>query len=252
MGKTKLSQVLLLEPQQLADLDRLARSSGTTRMALLREALADLLAKHGTGAAPPPSAQPQSKPTPKAEPAEYIYAGAQQPNTPEAIREALARAEQLEREAKRRAPKPRPKLTPEQVQADLARKFAEATTAKTYPFMGNPNKPIPTCCGIYLDGVTRTELRMVHPFSYIARRIVDGVSTYRRLGNYKAHAQFVKPSQTEAGMQAMRRRLRELHPDKSGREQTPEEREEATRLAEQLDEARAAVTKAPAPLHRHK
>jgi len=47
MGRTKLSQVLLLlEPEQLAALNRLAKSSGQTRMALMREALAALLAKH--------------------------------------------------------------------------------------------------------------------------------------------------------------------------------------------------------------
>jgi hypothetical protein len=46
VGKTKLSQVLLLlEPQQLAQLNRLVKASGKTRTALLREALDELLAK---------------------------------------------------------------------------------------------------------------------------------------------------------------------------------------------------------------
>jgi predicted DNA-binding protein len=57
MGKTKLSQILLLlEPRQLDHLNRLAKATGRTRMELLREAIADLFAKHGA---------PQSKSTPK-------------------------------------------------------------------------------------------------------------------------------------------------------------------------------------------
>jgi hypothetical protein len=39
--------------------------------------------------------------------------------------------------------------------------------------------------------------------------------------------------QRQGGIDVRRKRLQELHPDKLGREQTPEEREEYSRLAKQ-------------------
>src|SRR6516165_8527026 len=45
MGKTKLTQILLkLEPETLARLDALVKSSGKTRITIVREALANFLA----------------------------------------------------------------------------------------------------------------------------------------------------------------------------------------------------------------
>ena len=135
--------------------------------------------------------------------------------------------------------KPRPKLTPEERQADLAKRFAEASTAKEGKLFGGP---MPTHCGMYVTGTERIEVRMVDYESYIGRFFSSGTSTYRRLNGGRVR-KLVEAAKTKDSMDLMRRRLRELHPDKSGREQTPEEREEVTALAKALDEAREKRTR---------
>jgi hypothetical protein len=155
--------------------------------------------------------QPQPKPTPKPEP------------QPKATPKAKA------------PPKPRPKLTPEQRQEQLAKKFAQADTRKFWDFFG---KPMPTHSGIYFTGTERIEVRMVRFQSYIARCFSGGTSTYRQL-NQSQVRKLVQAVKTKDEMLVMRRRMRELHSDKTGgRALTDAELEEFTALAKALDEAR--------------
>jgi predicted DNA-binding protein len=190
MGKTKLTQILLkLEPETLARLDALVKSSGKTRMTIVREALANFLADHDLNA--------EREAVRRA----YLGEAVQQAYWGEAVQqadwgEAMQQADWGEA---------------------MQRAYSEAQ-ANTAAFRKERAERI------------AAQMREAERLTAAARRArsahIPHVSTQRqKLPPEKRQAKLAEEYKLR------HRRLRKIHPDKLGREQTAEERVEYTRLS---------------------
>jgi predicted DNA-binding protein len=181
MGKTKLTKVLLkLEPETLARLDALVKSSGKTRMRIVREALANFLADQDLNA--------------KREAMRRAYLG-----------EAVQRA--YWGEAVQRA-----------YWGEAVQRAYSGAQANTAAFRKERAERI------------AAQMREAERLTAAARRARSA-----RIPHVRTPRPKFPPEKRQAKLaeehKVRHRRLRELHPDKLGREQTAEERVEYTRLS---------------------
>ena len=132
-------------------------------------------------------------------------------------------------------PKPAPKpkkpattKTPAQVQAELRAKFDRWSAPTRFSREGPPLTPERV---VYDRGPEQIEIRRPNILStqYIGVVIKDGKAEYRRVPLREMQRR-IKAVEEKPYRDARARRIRDLHPDKLGREQTPEERAEYTEL----------------------
>jgi len=101
-----------------------------------------------------------------------------------------------------------------------------AVSSPYYVLMGKETEHR-TACGTFFHNGEHREFRLCGFDSYITMIVgQDGKRRYQRIGKCAAH-KIADKARDEA---VRRKRLKELHPDKLGREQTPSERAEYTAL----------------------
>ena len=181
MGKTKLTQILLkLEPETLARLDALVKSSGKTRITIVREALANFLADQDLNAE-----REAVRRAYLGEAVQQAYWGeaVQQADWGEAVQPAYSEA-QANTAAFRKERAER--IAAQRREAERPTAAARRARSAHIPHVRTPRQKLPP---------EKRQAKLAE--------------------EYKLR----------------HRRLRKIHPDKLGREQTAEERVEYTRLS---------------------